>query len=334
MSDHRIFVASDWSAMESWLTAYHSGDAVLLAELREQLAGGVKVHSRNAALIYGIDPADAKTTLVNLKGRMVPAYVAGKRVSHMWNYGAGARQGARTFWLPETFMADAFGKLAAKYTDVVGWRNVLANRVFGEPVFRCPRCQFSSEDDGDCADCTRTVGVPIPLRFAGYSAMPSREERTAFGRRRLYEGRRRNGANALTSQHPQSCGASMWNITFARLHGYDPVEDAPWPSPEGILRYYPGDNWSRMFQPAEVFVATGTYDSFYLECNVNRADEIARWLLWTMEQPWPELDGWRFPAEAMRGSNLGKFDGQTNLLGLREDGNAKPFTMAPLADWR
>jgi len=334
VSERRVFVAADWSAIESWLTAYHSGDTTLLGELQEQLTGGLKTHSRNAALIYGIDPADAKTHLVNLKGRMVPAYNAGKRVSHMWNYGAGARQGARTFWLAEAFMAEAFGKLAAKYTGIVHWRKTLADRVFGEPVFRCPRCQLIAVDDGDCGDCTRSVGVPIPLRFAGYSKLPSRVERTVFGRRRLYEGRRANGANALTSQHPQSCGASMWDITFARLHGYDSVEDAPWPSPEGILRYYPGERWDEMFKAAPIFVATGTYDSFYLECPESRADEVMRWLLWTMETAWPELGGSRFPAEGMTGENLGKFESGVNDGGLHEWHNSKPFTMTPLAHWR
>ena len=330
----RVFVGADWIAVESWLTAYHSGDATLLTELREQLAGGVKVHARNAALIYGIDPADAKTHLVNLKGRMRPAYEAGKRVSHMWNYGAGARQGARTFWLPEAFMAGAFGKLAGKYDDIVTWRCTLANRVFGMAQFRCPRCAFVADDDGDCGDCTRSVGVPIPLRFAGYAQLPTRCARTVFGRHRLYEGRRRNGQNALAAQHPQSCGASLWNITFMRLHGYDPIADQPWPSPEGILRYDPAAPWSDMFRPAEVFVATGTYDSFYLECPGTRRGEILAWLLWTMEQAWTELDGWRFPAEGMTGHNLGKYDVNVNPLGLRESCDVKPLTMARDEAWR
>lgn len=333
MSD-RVFVGADWSAVESWLTAYHSGDKTLLARLNTQLAGGPKLHSLNAALIYGIDPADAKTTLVNLKGRMVPAYNGGKRVSHAWNYNMGPRQGARTFWLSEAFMTEAFGKLAMEYADVVRWRRRLADRVFGEAVFRCGRCAFVSADDGNCASCTRDVGVPIALRFAGYSKLPTRVEQTAFGRRRLYEGRRANGANALASQHPQSCGASMWDITFARLHGYDPVADAPWPSPEGILRYDPRANWREMFKPAPIFVATGTYDSFVLESPRERADEITHWLLWTMEQPWPELSDWRFPAEASVGGNLGKYDAEINPKGLRERDDVKPFTMAQDESWR
>ena len=167
MSDRRVFVAADWSAVESWLTAYHSGDPVLLAELRAQLAGGPKVHALNAAAIYGIAPADAKTYLVNLKGTMRPAYDAGKRLSHAWNYGMGPRQGARTFWVSEPFMNEVSAKLAGKYVRVAAWRGELADRVFGKPVFRCPRCAFVADDDGDCGECTRTVGVPIPLRFAG-----------------------------------------------------------------------------------------------------------------------------------------------------------------------
>ena len=334
MSDAQVFVAADWSAVESWLTAFHSGDATLLGELQAQLAGGPKVHALNAALIYGIAPEDAKTRLVNLKGRMVPAYNGGKRVSHMWNYGAGARQGARTFWLPESFMAEAFGKLAKKYAGVMLWRETLADRVFGDPCFRCPRCQFVSEDDGDCPECTRMVGVPMPLRFAGYVTLPTRVEYTRFGRRRLYEGRRANGRNALTSQPPQSCGASMWNITLNRLHGYDPVDDVPWPSPEGVLRYDPRASWGELFKPASVFVATGFYDSFAVECPTARVEEVARWVQWTMEVPWPELKGWRFPAEVAIGWNLGKFDAIANEKGLKDVPCGQSLSVAPLANWR
>ena len=332
-SDARCFVGADWSAMESWLVAYHSGDPVLLAELQEQLAGGVKVHARNAALIYGIDPADAKTHMVNLKGRMRPAYDGGKRTSHAWGYGMGARQGARTFWLAESFMAETFAKLAAKYSVTCGWRRALANRVFGQAIFVCGRCGYRADDDCDCPECSRSVGVPIALRFSGYVEPPTRVEYTTFGRRRLYEGRRRNGANALTSQHPQSCGASMWNITFARLHGYDPITDQPWPSPEGILRYDPRAPIAEMFKTTPVFVATGTYDSFYIETPIEQRDDVLLWLLWTMEQPWPELGEWRFPAEGMTGGNLGKY-GEDNRDGLREIGTVKPLTVAQAAHWR
>ena len=329
----RCFVAADWSAVESWLTAYHSGDAVLLAELREQLAGGVKVHARNAALLFDIDPADAKRHLVNLKGRMRPAYDAGKRLSHAWNYGMGPRQGARTFWLSEKFMASASEKLASKYRDVVMWRRTLADRVFGQAIFKCSRCGFVADDDCDCPDCTRGVGVPIPLRFSGYAVAPTRVERTVFGRHRLYEGRRANGQNALASQHPQSCGASMWDVTFARLHGWDPIDDVPWPSPEGILRYDPRAPWSSMFKSTPIFVATGTYDSFAVESPNDRRDEILQWLLWTMEQPWRELDGWRFPAEAAIGYNLGKHcEGNTN--GLNEVDTGPALSMAARGEWR
>lgn len=333
MSD-RVLVSSDWSAVESWLTAYHSKDPVLLSELQTQLAGGHKVHSLNAALIYGIDPADAKTHLVNLKGRMVPAYDAGKRLSHAFNYGIGNRQGARTFWISEKFMATVSEKLNAKYAKVAMWRMEIANRVYGEAAFVCRRCTGVYDDDGDCPECTAAVGVPIPLRFAGYKVMPARRERTAFGRHRHYLGRRRNGANALASQHPQSCGASMWNITFARLHGYDPVADEPWPSPAGVLRYSPTASWADMFKPAPIFVATGKYDSFDMEAPRDQANDVARWLLWTMEQAWPELDGWRFPAEVSIGGNLGKYHERDNPNGLREITLAPPLTMVRGAGWQ
>ena len=89
-----------------------------------------------------------------------------------------------------------------------------------------------------------------------------------------------------------------------------------------------------MFKAAPIFVATGTYDSFALEAPESRGEEVLRWLRWTMEVGWPELNDWRFPAEVMSGMNLGKFDIATNPQGLRELHGDKPFTMAPLAHWR
>jgi hypothetical protein len=329
----RCFVHADWSAMESWLTAFHSGDEVLLGELREQLAGGVKVHARNAALIYGIDAEDAETHLVNLKGRMVPAYNGGKRLSHAWNYGMGVRQGAQTFWVAEKFMGEVSEKLSAKYAGVMRYRTELANEVFGEPQFVCPRCEFAADDDVDCPECSRSVGVPIPLRFRGYVRQPGRIKRTVFGRHRHYPGRRSNGKNALASQDPQSCGASMWNVTFVRLHGWDPVGEQPWPAPEGILRYRPDRAWGELFTASEVFVATGAYDSFTLESPVEQAGEVLEWLLWTMEQPWRALGDWRFPAEGSIGGNLGKFDARGNRDGLKKIDSGAALTVAARPGW-
>lgn len=335
----RVFVAADWRAVESRLTAHFSGDPVLTAELAAELTGGPKVHALNAALIYGIDPADAKSHMVNIQGQMRPAYDGGKKVSHLWNYGGGARTTARILWVPEKFVAAGFEKLAGKYTEVCKWRTTLANRVFGQPRFVCPRCGWITDADCDCPDCTRGVGVPIPVKFAGYDVEPTRIERTPFGRLRRYPGRRREGQNALAAQHPQSSGASMWNITLARLHGYDPVEDVRWPTPEGVLQYDPREPWTTMLRASETFVATGTYDSYYLETFASKQDEILRWLLWTMEQSWPELGGTRYPAEGLVGYNLGKFNddlrkGVVNLRGLKERHDVTPFSLDREASWQ
>jgi hypothetical protein len=334
VTQDRCFVAADWQAVESWLTALFSGDPVLTSELREQLRGGVKLHSRNAALLYGCDPADAKTHMINLKGTMRQAYDGGKRLSHAFNYGMGEIQMSRTFWLSREFARDAIAKLSGKYAGVVAWREALANRVFGIAQFVCPRgCGYVDSDDADCPTCTAAVGVPIPLRFGGYAQEPARVERTAFDRIRHYPGRRREGRNALASQHPQSCGASMYNITLARLHGYDPLTDTRWPTPEGVLQYDPREPWTHLMRTTDVFVAMGIYDSFAMETPVERAADTLAWLLWTMEQPWAQLDGWRFPAEGFVGGNLGKWDERRNVAGLRENHDFAPLTVEPRGGW-
>jgi hypothetical protein len=199
--------------------------------------------------------------------------------------------------------------------------------VYGVLLYGCPRCGFEQEhDNSDCPQCKANgVSYPVPMRYVGMAQAPKRIHYTAFGRRRLYLGRRKEGMNALASQDPQSSGASMWNITFCRLHGYDPITDSPWPHPDSILVYDPRLPVSHLFKPADVFVASGHYDSFYLECPTERRGEIVNWLIWTMEQPWSEVGGTRFPAEGSWGFNMGKHDAIKNPGGLQEI-KGEPFT--------
>lgn len=328
----RCFVNADWSNVEGRLTAFYSKDDTLQAELDDELRGGMKVHSRNAGLLYDIDPKDAKTFMVNLQGQRVPAYDGGKRLGHMFNYGGTANKMNQQFWCGKEFAESAYNKLATKYADVVAWRKGLSDDVFGVLLFGCPRCGYEQAyDNTDCPQCAQEVlSYPVPMRYIGMAQPAKRIHHTAFGRRRLYLGRRKEGVNALASQDPQSSGASMWNITFCRLHGYDPITDDQWPHPSGILRYDPRSPVSHLFKPAEIFVASGHYDSFYLEAPTSRQDEILNWLIWTMEQPWSELGGTRFPAEGAIGFNMGKHNddpkkGAVNITGLKEI-HSVPFT--------
>lgn len=333
MSD-RVFVGADFRAIESRLTALFSGDRVLTAELEAELHGGHKVHALNAAMIYGCAPENAKSTKVTLQGQEKTAYDGGKRLSHAWNYGMGEPQMSKTFWISRALAAEVNAKLTAKYTEVAAWRRALADRVFGVARFTCPRCGYIDSEGADCPECSAGVGVPIPLRFSGYNVEPARLERTAFGRLRRYPGRRREGQNALASQHPQSAGASMYNITLSRLHGYDPIGECAWPAPDGVLIYSPERPWTHLLKPAETFVAMGTYDSFYLETPREKADDTLRWLLWTMEQPWGLLDNWRFPAEGFQGENLGKYNERTNPGGLQERHEYVPFAVERHDGWQ
>lgn len=85
----------------------------------------------------------------------------------------------------------------------------------------------------------------------------------------------------------------MWFRTLHRLNGFEVVDGvrSPWPRP-----------------PFPYRVATGTYDSFLLEAPSDHAPDVLSWLLWTMEQPWPQLQGRRFPAEGAIGWNWGEVD--------------------------
>lgn len=307
--------------MEGRLTAYVSGDAVLQAELDAELAGGPKVHSLNASLIYGCTPEEAKNIMVNLKGAMRPAYDAGKRLTHAFNYGMGYRQMSRTFWITEGFAKETINKLSTKYEGVVRWRKELSDYVFGIPLFVCPSCGERGESLQDCQPCSASNVFPVQYRYVGYSQDPVRELRTPFGRIRRYLGRRKEGQNAVASQLPQGGGASVWYRTLARLHGWDTETAQPWPAPPGIVLYRPDNPLSALLDPAATtFCVGGTYDSYSIETEVKDHESVVRWIMWTMEQPWSQLGGLRLPAEVMVGYNLGKFDKKTgrNPEGLKE----------------
>jgi hypothetical protein len=287
-----VFAYADWSQLETWLTAHFSGDPTLTAELEAQLAGGPKVHALNAALIYGIDPADAKRVMVDLQGRRVQAYDGGKRCGHAYNYGMDAPKMARTYWLPAAFAREVLGKLREKYAGVERWRRESEREVFGVAEYVCGRCGLTADGAGSCSRCS-TAKAPAVLRWKGWKVRPSRDLRTPFGRRRLYPGKQKESANAVAAQRPQSTGISMWYRTLQRVRGYQMVngERLTWPVP-----------------PVPHRVVWGTYDSFAVACHREDAELVLQWLLWTMEQAWPQLGGKRFPAEGLVGHNLDEFN--------------------------
>jgi len=296
-----IYVAADFSQMESFLTAYFAQDDVMWTELQDSLKpGGIKVHALNAALLYDIDPADAKTHEVEIQGQITTAYKGGKKVSHLINYGGQPKLLHKQLWLPLEFCYEAHRKITGKYVPTTRWRERLVEKVYGVIQYLCNSCGHESNIGGVCPHCTRS-NKPVPMVYQGWLEPPTRELFTPFLRRRRYLGRRNDGANALASQLPQSCGASIWYRTLQRLNGFTATSEGfePWPIPTG---------YRMLTQPYQAFeyqnpIATGTYDSFVVECAPADRDTIAAWLAWTMEQAWPQLGGIRIPAEVEWGEN-------------------------------
>ncbi len=317
MGSDRIFVAVDWMNLEGRLWAWFSKDPVMQARLDDELAGGHKLHAINAGIIYGIDPAEAKDHLVQFQGQELEAYDGGKRVSHMWNYGAKAKKAASMFWLPINFCEDVWGRLNEEYKTSVDYRRSLVDEVFGVYRYSCKRCGYSVT--GDPVRCPYCSG-PKSAVLCEYSGVEREGEHvlyTPFRRRRLYYGRRGEGANAVAAQLPQSSGASMWYRTHMRLTGYDYYTQAPWPVPSDTLVWTPQMMYSALYGGAETSVTTGTYDSFVVETVAQNRDLVLDWLVWTVEQPWPELDGLRIPGEGSYGWNW-REKGPGNEHGLQK----------------
>lgn len=333
---NRVFVAADFSQLESWLTAYFAKDEVMQAELENGLRGGHKIHAINAAAIYGCAPEDAKKTIISLQGKEATAYDGGKRSAHAFNYGMGASHMAKTFWIPLAEAQRIIGVLSAKYVKTVQYRQDVCDEVFGIQRYMCARCGYVQDrDGGTCPQCApresvfgKKRSVPVALHWKETVQEPARQLFTPFGRRRIYLGRRADGANAVASQRPQSCGASVWYRTLLRLNGYDPYTQGAWSHPGGSAIWSPRlSAYGKLYAPFETFVATGTYDSFLLETTASQAETVLEWLVWTMEQSWPELGGLRFPAEGSIGLNWGDYDEEKNPNGLK-DIPRKAFTAA------
>lgn len=313
----RIFVSADWSQLESWLTAHFTGDDVMMAELRGQLSGSHKIHALNAALIYNIDPGDAKKHLVAFQGQQRPAYDAGKRLAHAFNYGMDAPYMSKLYWIPLKQAQEIVARLSTKYYKTNAAMQALGDRVFGVFEYRCARCKSVSNVREERCPCV--ASTKLARQYAGCVIEPERQFKTLFGRRRLYLGRRDDGMNALRAQPAQSGGASMWYRTLLRLHGYDFYKpDVQWRMLFDInpLVWSPRVHvYGQLYAPFEVYVVTGTYDSFIEECYAKDAESVAQHLAWTMEQGWPELGGLRIPVELSVGYNWRKAS-EANPRGL------------------
>ena len=129
--DGHILVAADWRNVEGRLTAMFCKDPHYSKVLREELRGGPKVHSVNASIIYGIDPADAKQHEIELSGQKRTAYDGGKRLTHAWSYGMKPPHMTRTFNITAKEADRIDLALSEAYPMLVRWRTQLIIDVLG-----------------------------------------------------------------------------------------------------------------------------------------------------------------------------------------------------------
>lgn len=305
-----VFIAVDWRNLEGRITAYFSNDAKLQEMLDNELTGGHSVHAITAGLLYDIDPGDAHTHTINLQGNSVSAYKGGKRLRHAWHYGLKPKNMSDQFWITRKKAEEYNDKLSEMHPGVVAWWKELGDEVFGVHRYACPRCGGQQPTGGACTgSCASRGGRYIPnVGWDGWDRPATRVLYTPFGRRRIYLGRRAQSMNALISQRPQSCGASMWYRTLMRL------------SP-GFTGSY---EELTVVDPSATMINTGTYDSFLVQTPADLVDDVIQWLAWTMEQAWLELGGLRIPVDVKVGSNWREKD-ECNDNGLANYGYT-PFS--------
>ena len=192
-------VAADWRNVEGRLMAHFCKDLYYNKVLDDELKGGPKVHSVNAAIIYGIDPADAKTHKIKLSGQERDAYDGGKRLSHAWSYGMQPPHMSRTFniTLKEAVTIDL--KLSDAYKVLVNYRQQLIIDILGiwETIVggRGMRC------------------IKAGRRFLA----------TPFGWQMHFNGINAMQANEVIAFLPQSTGAGMFTRCAPTLEARYPV---------------------------------------------------------------------------------------------------------------
>jgi len=278
----KAIVALDWKNQEGRLMAYFSQDAQYINAFKEEDGGGVDVHSRTAQIIYGVDPKEAKERLTKFGSGMYDMRHCAKVANHACSYSP-----TPIFTLMKNFQLQLSD--ARRIVDVMfdarptlaRYKQDLVKEVLGE-------------------------WEPVRLgenRWAARCVKPGRRwDATPFGWMIKYWGMGEVREDAITAEklalptqageaiafRQQATGAGMWDRC------YDEITD----------KYQ---------------VYTGSYDSFYVLTNDDKSDilDAAAFCKGVMEKEWPELDGWKFPADVAWGYNLGKYKRGRNDYGLR-----------------
>lgn len=281
---HHVFVSCDYSNQEGRLAAIISRDANYLRMFEEEDATGVKVHAKTAALIYDIDPQDAKRVKVTYQGGETTAYDGGKRARHAMTYS----------YMPVGMLINNYGMTLKEAERVYGVFHTLHPQLL----------EFKRQLVRDVLGEWRPDASRGKWR-AACIAPGRRYQVTPFGWQVYWYGMGKVMNDPLTGKKVavpieanevlafglgQAPGASVWPRVAKQL------SDRGW------------------------HVATGQYDSVMVICpatvdDVRRAVSDMREV---MGQPWPQLGGRGLPVEVKVGRNWGDWDADANPEGLKE----------------
>jgi DNA polymerase-1 len=214
-----VFLAPDWSQIELRLVAWHANEVWML----EAFARGEDVHSLTAAMIYGIDPKDAKTHMVRLMGEQRPARDGGKKLNHMDNYYAHEGEIAKQLGVSKGEGLRLFTALREAKPAVTAWQEAQIEKAI---------------EDGHL---TTSFGRRVPF----------------------YRRRRKDGTWTLTDPaaaiafQPQSEAGDMCKAVMPVLDEWDPINTKHdeftfelWPvEREGVVRRVKAEmerNWPQL----------------------------------------------------------------------------------------
>lgn len=274
-----VLVAADWKNQEGRVVAAVSGDKRYLQMFRDEDAGGVDVHSQTAALIYNIDPGDARKVKVKLKGSMHPARHGGKMARHGWTYSpTPVRMLMANYQMAMEDAKRVDDVLSEAHPRVLAYKKELIETVLG-------KWEVHGQSKARCVENgTRFIynpwGWQLYMWGEGESKIDPRSGlKVAFPVQ----------AGEAMAFMAQASGASMWTLCAPPLEERYPI-------------------FSGTYDSFTLVVPDSRKDVM----------EAAEFMTSVMEQPWDELNGVRFPIEIAWGRNLGKYNSETNPFGLRD----------------
>lgn len=267
----QCIVAADWKNQEGRLMAYFSEDAAYKKAFRDEDAGGVDVHSSTAAIIYGIDPHDARTTKTKFHGSMYDMRHCAKVCNHAVSYSpTPERTLIKNFQMEQEEAIRVVDALNEARPGIASYKRKLIADVLGRwEAFDAGNGKYyTALKEPGCLWDANPFGW---LLFFYGGASPYKDIRT--GQRLAMP----EQAGEVCAMRQQTSGAEMWTRC---------------------------DN--ELFYEHDIIAMTGTYDSFYLLCDDTdeARQDTSDILTKVMTQAWPELDNTTFPIDHEWGYNL------------------------------